>query len=81
MKYREITLGGLNINGVSYTSGDKAIVDSGTSILTGPSASVKAIADSIGAKEIIEGEYMVACNYQKLPNFDFIIDGNTYTLT
>lgn len=81
--YWEITLGGLSIDGVQYVDADgtKAIVDSGTSILTGPSETVAQIAEAIGAKEIIEGEYMVACNYDTLPNFDFMIDGNTYTLT
>lgn len=79
--YWEITLGGLTVDGVSYTDGVKAIVDSGTSILTADSATVAAIAKSIGAKEIIAGEYMVACNYDTLPDFVFTIDGKDYTLT
>lgn len=79
--YWEITLGGLNVNGVAYGAGNKAIVDSGTSLLTGPSESVKAIAKAIGAKPIVNGEYMVACNYDTLPSFDFTINGNVYTLT
>lgn len=80
--YWEITLSGMSVGGTQYISGGaKAIVDSGTSLLTGPSDSVKAIAAQIGAKEIIEGEYMVACDYEGLPNFDFVIDGKTYTLT
>ena len=73
--YWEITLGGLNIDGKSYVTDAKAIVDSGTSILTGPTEIVASIAASIGAKEIIAGEYMVGCNYDTLPNFDFVIDG------
>lgn len=79
--YWEITLGGLTIDGVSYTSGTKAIVDSGTSILTAPTSVVKSIAAQLGAKEIIEGEYMVACNYDGLPDFTFVIDGKDYVLT
>ncbi|RYD65414.1 MAG: hypothetical protein EOP84_31955 [Verrucomicrobiaceae bacterium] len=80
--YWEINLDGFNVAGTSYVStGTNAIVDSGTSILTGPSDVVASLAAQIGAKPIIEGEYMVACNYDKLPNFDFVIDGNTYTLT
>jgi len=78
--YWEITLGGLNIDGVSYASDAKAIVDSGTSIMTGPAEAVASIAKKLGAKEIIEGEYFVGCNYDTLPNLDFIIDGKTYTL-
>lgn len=79
--YWEITLGGLNIDGKSYVTDAKAIVDSGTSILTGPTEIVASIAASIGAKEIIAGEYMVGCNYDTLPNFDFVIDGKTYSLS
>jgi len=81
--YWEITLGQFNVGGTNYigSSGTKAIVDSGTSILTGPSDVVKQIANQIGAKEIIAGEYMVACKYDTLPNFDFTIDGKVYTLT
>jgi saccharopepsin len=73
--YWEITLNGMSVDGTSYTSGTKAIVDSGTSILTAPSSVVAAIAKQIGAKEIIEGEYMVACNYDTLPDMTFNIDG------
>ena len=74
--YWEITLNGMSVDGTSYTSGTKAIVDSGTSILTAPSSVVASIAAQVGAKEIIEGEYMVACNYDTLPDFVFTIDGN-----
>ena len=64
--YWEITLDAMNVAGTSFIAagGNNAIVDSGTSILTGPSATVKEIATSIGAEEIIAGEYMVACNKQ-----------------
>jgi len=81
--YWEITLDALNANGVSYvpSGGQNAIVDSGTSILTGPASVVKSLATSIGAHEIIEGEYLTTCNTRKLPNFDFVINGVTYTLT
>jgi hypothetical protein len=80
--YWEITLSGLTMGSTNYVPSDvNAIVDSGTSILTGPSEAVASIAKSLGAKEIIEGEYMLACNYASLPNLDFLIDGKTYTLT
>ena len=81
--YWEITLGGLNVAGKSYVpaGGNNAIVDSGTSILTGPSDVVKQLATSIGGREIIAGEYLISCNAAKLPNFDFVINGVTYTLT
>jgi len=80
--YWEITLGGLSVAGVQYvpTEGQNAIVDSGTSILTGPADVVKSIAESIGAKMVIEGEYMVDCAKPDLPNLDFSIAGKVYSL-
>jgi len=62
------------------SEGQSAIVDSGTSILTGPSDVVKQIAESIGAKQLVPNEYMVDCK-ASLPNMDFTINGNVYTLT
>lgn len=79
--YWEITLGGFSVGGTSFASQTKAIVDSGTSLLTGPSDVVKQVAAAIGAKEVIAGEYMVSCKYDTLPSFDFTIDGKVYTLT
>lgn len=81
--YWEITLQGLNINNKNYiaSGGVNAIIDSGTSILTGPSESVAAIAATLGAKELIAGEYFLKCNYDTLPNLDFVIDGKIYSLT
>ena len=78
--YWEITMDKLTVNGKDYGTGNNAIVDSGTSILTGPSDVVKELAESIGGKEIIAGEYMVACNAENLPNMDFTLNGIVYTL-
>jgi len=80
--YWEINLSGFVVGSTDYASGGaKAIVDSGTSVLSGPSDVVAKIAASIGAKEIIAGEYLVACKYDTLPNFVFTIGGGEYTLT
>jgi len=78
--YWQIKLDKLNILTKSYGVGNNAIVDSGTSILTGPSDVVAEIAASFGAKEIIAGEYMVACNSPKLHDLVFTINGQKYTL-
>lgn len=78
--YWQIALDGLSVRGNKYASNAKAIVDSGTSLLTGPSEVVAQIAAQIGAKEIIAGEYMVECAYNALPNIDFNIGGKIYAL-
>ena len=49
-------------------------------LLTGPASEVAKIAEILGAKEFISGEYLVACDYT-LPNLDFVINGNTYSLS
>lgn len=81
--YWEINLGGLNVGGTSYvpSGGQNAIVDSGTSLLTGPSAAVAAIAAKLNARPFVNGEYLITCNEALLPNLDFIINNITYTLT
>lgn len=79
--YWQIALDSFTVDGTTYASNTKAIVDSGTSILTGPSDIVAQLAESIGAKEIIAGEYLVACDYDNLPDFKFEIDSKFYTLS
>jgi len=80
--YWEIKMDDVQVKGDSYagsTTGVKAIVDTGTSIMTGPKDQVQAIADAIGAHAFIEGEYLFSCDVKS--NLDFVIDGKTYTLT
>ena len=79
--YWHIVLDDVQVNGESFIDDKhKAIVDSGTSILTGPPEEVAKIAASIGAKEFINGEYLVDCNYD-LPDISFKIAGNMYSLS
>jgi Eukaryotic aspartyl protease len=60
----------------------KAIVDSGTSILTAPSAIVQAIAKEVGAIRIFGGRYILACPMMKiLPDIRFTLNGIVYVLT
>lgn len=78
--YWEIIMGDLSVSGNSYASEAKAIVDSGTSILTGPSDKVSEIAKAVGAKPFISGEYLMDCDYSA-PNLVFTLNGVEYTLT
>lgn len=56
------------------------IQDSGTSLLTGPSDAIAKIADMLGAKKVIKGEYMVPCSSPKLVNIQYTIHGHTMVL-
>lgn len=77
--YWQIALQGLEVKGKTYGQGNNAIVDTGTSLLTGPSTDVAAIARELNAIPIAEGEYILPCR-SSLPNLNFIIGGNTYAL-
>jgi len=48
--------------------------------MTGPSSEVSKIAEAVGAKPFIEGEYLMACNYSA-PNILITLNGVVYTLT
>ena len=80
--YWEISLdGGASMDGSTFGVGNKAIVDSGTSLLTGPSSYVNEMATKLGAIEIGDGQYLTSCNYDGFPDMEFKIGGVTYTLT
>merc|ERR1712241_175385 len=77
--YWEITLGGVKLGGTSVSSTKSAIVDSGTSLLAGPSAEGKAITDKLGAKSVLGKEYTVDCSAE-LPDLIFTLGGQEYSL-
>jgi len=80
--YWEINLTEFSLAGVNYVpeGGISGVIDSGTSILTGPSEAVKQIAAVVGAKPIIEGEYLVACDSPGLSDITIMMGGYTFTL-
>lgn len=62
--------------------GCEVIVDSGTSLITGPTVDIEAINQAIGAIRYIAGEWLVICRkIPDMPNIDFVLDGKIYTLT
>merc|ERR1711879_913397 len=77
--YWEVALDGVKLGGASVSSTKSAIVDSGTSLLAGPSAEVKAIADNLGAKSVLGKEYTVDCSAE-LPDLIFTLGGQEYPL-
>jgi len=89
--YWETKLDGMFLSdGSSVTTATKVILDSGTSILAGPSADVKALAAKVGAKPfwLNHNEYTIDCSkVSSLPdltvvmgNTNFTLSGSDYTL-
>ncbi|MBN3309937.1 CATD protein, partial [Amia calva] len=82
--YWQIHMDGMGIgSGLTLCKGGcEAIVDTGTSLITGPSEEVKALQKAIGAIPLIQGEYMVDCKkVPSLPTITFQLGGQSYSLT
>ena len=78
--YWEVTLDGLAVGSSgNMTTAVKAIVDSGTSLLAGPTAEVKKIAEQIGAKSVLGKEYTIDCD-AKADDIVFTLGGKDYAL-
>lgn len=84
--YWEIALDGASAGDYhSATNSDgtpiTAIIDSGTSLITGPKSEISKLAAAVGAKPNIVGEYTIDCDkVDSLPDIVFTIDGVDYTV-
>eukprot|EP00611_Tribonema_gayanum_P021301 TRINITY_DN4060_c0_g1_i1.p1 TRINITY_DN4060_c0_g1~~TRINITY_DN4060_c0_g1_i1.p1 ORF type:complete len:393 (-),score=121.22 TRINITY_DN4060_c0_g1_i1:387-1565(-) len=83
--YWTVGLDGVTLDGATYHASDTAkakaaIIDSGTSLLAGPTAEVAAMAQQVGAIKLpINNEYVIPCG-MPLPTLTFTIDGKDYPL-
>ncbi|XP_005230435.1 cathepsin E [Falco peregrinus] len=80
--YWQIQLDNIQLNGtvVFCMNGCQAIVDTGTSLITGPTKDIKKLQNYIGATPV-DGEYAVDCNnLGMMPDVTFTINGVPYTL-
>jgi len=84
--YWEIGMDSMTIEAeeVGCNGGCTAIVDTGSSLLVGPTAQTNAINKLIGGVELVPGtgQYMIDCNtIDSLPDIDFVIGGTPFTLS
>ncbi|XP_072495605.1 cathepsin D [Notamacropus eugenii] len=62
--------------------GCEAIVDTGTSLITGPVAEIKSLHKALGALPLIQGEYMFPCEkVTSLPPVSFVLGQKAFKLT
>jgi len=80
--YWEVSLDAMKFGSTSVVSTPAhAIIDSGTSLLAGPSAAVAALAKQAGAKSVLGKEYTIDCSkMSSLPNLDITLGGKSFSL-
>ncbi|XP_058518401.1 pepsin-3-like [Ochotona princeps] len=79
--YWQITVDSITMDGetIACADGCQAIVDTGTSLLTGPTSAISNIQSYIGASENSDGEMVVSCSSMySLPNIVYTINGVQY---
>jgi len=82
--YWALGLTDISVNGASVTTSHRVIIDSGTSLLAGPTADVDALAKELGAhKSIINPQlYAVACSkVPSLPDISVTIGNAKFSLS
>ncbi|KAJ8258693.1 hypothetical protein COCON_G00177050 [Conger conger] len=80
----ELSLKGVSVGAdlLFCTEGCTAVIDTGSSYITGPASSVSVLMKTIGATEQAEGGYTVNCNLVKsLPSISFQFNGAEFPLT
>ncbi|XP_075706794.1 cathepsin E [Rhinoderma darwinii] len=81
--YWQIQIDSVLVGGVQAfcSQGCQAIVDTGTSMITGPSSDILLLQEYIGANET-DGEYGVSCSsLNSMPTVTFTINGINYNLS
>jgi len=81
--YWETALDDLQLGGKSVTNATKVVLDTGTSILAGPSADVAALAAAVGAQPfpLRPSEYTIDCSkVPSLPVLTVVMGGNSFDL-
>merc|ERR1711981_1502167 len=81
--YWEVSLDAMKFGGSAVISSpQKAIIDSGTSLLAGPKDTVAALAKQVGATSIAGKEYVIDCSKKSsLPDLEVTLGGKAFTLS
>jgi cathepsin D len=81
--YWETTLHSVKFGGLTSTKTSRCILDTGTSVLAGPTKDVRAIAERAGATPVLNtGEYMIDCaQIDTLPALELTLSGVTFSLS
>merc|ERR1712130_84056 len=84
--YWQIAIGTVTVDAADPLTvcegGCEAIVDSGTSLITGPTEMTDKINKAIGAIPFVAGEWLVICRRKpSMPNITFMVDGVPYVYT
>jgi hypothetical protein len=79
--YWQINMKSLSLGGDSISTTMAAVLDTGTSILAGPTADVDAVAKKVGAHKFLNGEWTIPCEkVASLPDLEVAIGSRTFTI-
>ncbi|XP_066499815.1 pepsin A-like [Hoplias malabaricus] len=81
--YYQVTMDSVTINGqtVACSGGCQAIIDTGTSLIVGPTSDINNINSWTGATIDQYGDATVSCsNVQSMPSVTFTLNGYTFTI-
>lgn len=80
--YWQFEMTSLSVGSKTFANNVKAIADTGTSLIAGPTADIKEINKAIGATTITHGEAIIDCSkIPTLPTVNIVLNGVTYSMT
>ncbi|XP_047433564.1 pepsin A-like [Mugil cephalus] len=82
--YWQITMDSVSINGqtVACSGGCQAIIDTGTSVIVGPTTEINNMNSWVGATTDQYGDGIVQCqNIQNMPDVTFTLSGHAFTIS